>query len=77
MSAKLMAAEKSECLNDAKAPAVIKNEKGFYILKGKPLSFDPCHSAVRFQIPSSTIKPPLFIFVHGAGGFRDHVQNPT
>ena len=74
MSAKLCAADKSECLNDAKAPEVIKTEKGFYILKGKPLSFDPCHSSVRFQIPSSTIKPPLFIFVHGAGGFRDNMR---
>jgi dienelactone hydrolase len=73
-STKLCAAEKSECLNDAKAPEVIKTEKGFYILKGKPLSFDPCHSSVRFQIPSSTIKPPLFIFVHGAGGFRDNMR---
>ena len=74
MSAKLCAADKSECLNDAKAPEVIKNDKGFYILKGKPLGFDPCHSAVRFQIPPSTIKPPLFIFVHGAGGFRDNMR---
>jgi len=37
ISVNLYATEKSECLNDAKAPEVIKNEKGFYILKGRPL----------------------------------------
>ena len=67
----LSAAEPLECLKDAKAPEVIKNKSGFYILKGKPSNFDPCHSSVRFKVPSSNLKPPLFIFVHGAGGFDE------
>jgi dienelactone hydrolase len=68
------ATEVLECLKDAKVPEVVKSEKGFYTLKGKPLSFDPCHSSVRFKVPSSNIKPPLFIFVHGAGGFNDNMR---
>jgi len=70
----LTAAEPLECLKDAKAPEVIQNEKGFYILKGKPLNFDPCHSSVRFKVPTANTKPPLFIFVHGAGGFHDNMR---
>ncbi len=73
-SKNLTAAEPLECLKDAIAPEVIKNEKGFYILKGKPLNFDPCHSSVRFKVPSANTKPPLFIFVHGAGGFHDNMR---
>lgn len=73
-SKNLTATEPLECLKDAKAPEVIQNEKGFYILKGKPLNFDPCHSSVRFKVPSSNAKPPLFIFVHGAGGFHDNMR---
>jgi len=73
-SKNLTAAEPLECLKDAKAPEVIQNEKGFYTLKGKPLNFDPCHSSVRFKVPTSSTKPPLFIFVHGAGGFHDNMR---
>jgi dienelactone hydrolase len=74
ISTNLSAAEPLECLQGAKAPEVIKNDKGFYTLKGKPLKFDPCHSSVRFKVPTSSTKPPLFIFVHGAGGFRDTMR---
>ena len=70
----IIAAEPLECLKDAKAPEVIKNERGFYFLKGKPLNFDPCHNSVKFKIPPSNTKPPLFIFVHGAGGFHDNMR---
>ncbi len=70
----IIAAEPLECLKDAKAPEVIKNERGFYILRGKPLNFDPCHNSVKFKIPPSNTKPPLFIFVHGAGGFHDNMR---
>ena len=70
----LSAAEPLECLKDAKVPEVIKNKSGFYILKGKPSDFDPCHSSVRFKVPSSNTKPPLFIFVHGAGGFDEKMR---
>ena len=73
-SKNLTAAEPLECLKDAKAPEVIQNEKGFYTLKGKPLNFDPCHSSVSFKVPSSNTKLPLFIFVHGAGGFHDNMR---
>ncbi len=73
-SKNLIAAETLDCLKDIKAPEVIKNEKGFYILKGKALNFDPCHSSVKFKVPTSNTKPPLFIFVHGAGGFHDNMR---
>lgn len=73
-SKNLISAEQLDCLKDIKAPEVIKNEKGFYILKGKPLNFDPCHSSVRFKVPKSNSKPPLFIFVHGGGGFHDNMM---
>ena len=43
-SKNLISAEQLDCLKDTKVPEVIKNEKGFYILKGKPLNFDPCLS---------------------------------
>ena len=63
-SKNLTAAEPLECLKDAKAPEVIQNEKGFYILKGKPLNFDPCHSSVRFKVPTSIQSLPyLYSFM--------------
>ena len=68
------AAEIPDCPKDNRVPEVIRNEKGFYLLNGKPLNFNPCHSAVRFRIPPSNVKPPLIIFVHGAGGFRDNMR---
>jgi len=34
----IIAAEPLECLKDAKAPEVIKNERGFYILRGNRLT---------------------------------------
>jgi len=74
ISANVLAAEPLDCVRNSNAPDVVKNEKGFYVLVGKPLSFDPCHKSVRFKVPSSTAKPPLLIFVHGAGGFSDNMR---
>jgi hypothetical protein len=63
-SKNLISAEQLDCLKDIKAPEVIKNEKGFYILKGKPLNFDPCHSSVRFKVPNLIQSLPyLFLFM--------------
>ena len=71
-SINLIAAERLDCLKDGIAPEIIKERSGFYTLKGKPLNFDPCHSSVKYQVPKTNLKPPLIIFVHGAGGFRDN-----
>ncbi len=63
---------KSECRPEVIGSATLTEIRPqTYSVIGKLSGFDPCHKTVEFNIPRSSQKPPLMIYVHGGGGKSD------
>lgn len=61
-----------ECKPETHGSAEIKPWRHEIVtVTGKLSGFDPCNKSVEYNVPKSTIKPPLMIYVHGGGGKGD------
>lgn len=61
-----------DCKPETRGTAEIKSLRNdMFTVTGKLSGFDPCNSSVEYNVPKTTSKPPLMIYVHGGGGKGD------
>lgn len=65
-----------ECMANARGQiSLLEIRPGFFSVKGRMGSFDPCEPQVKFRLPPGQGKPALMISVHGGGGISDVLRS--